>query len=706
MYSTVSASGTIVTTSSGWLSVTVNGPVNVALPVHGPLSTSADAGPARADIDSIVMVPSTMRVATGLLRRVIGPSSRTIIDGDIAVVLMCGSATLTLMPTPHDTPIPAWVPDQRTIDEANLTAAMRANGFADFGELYRWSIDRPGEFWQFVIDELDIDFVRPPSGIMGSDDPADPQWLPGAVFNIVASCLDHDPDSPAIVMGTVSGIETVTVADLRSRIAGFAAGCAAAGFTIGDAIAIMMPMNIEAVVAYLGIIAAGGVVVSIADSFAPDEIATRMTIASTVAVVTQTRAMRAGKELPMYSKCVEAGPTPCIVVDAGGVAELRDQDTMWKDFVVDGTAFDPVPLPASAHTNILFSSGTTGDPKAIPWTQTPPIKAAMDGRFHQDIHGGDVVAWPTNLGWMMGPWLIYASLLNGAAMALYDDAPTGRGFIEFVADAGVTMLGVVPSIVAAWRSTGVLKPGDWTAVRVISSTGEASNPDDYRWLIDTAGGVPVIEYCGGTEIGGGYITGTVLDPCVPSRFSTPALGLDVVLINDGVVGDSGEVFLVPPSIGLSRELLNRDHHDVYFRGVPQIGRPLRRHGDHMERDPAGYYRALGRVDDTMNLGGIKVSSADLEQTVGDIEGVAECAAVAVPPPGGGPERLVVFVTAVPGVSLDTTELRATMQQAVRSRLNPLFKVHEVVVIDALPRTASNKVMRRLLRSRYAASGGV
>ena len=602
------------------------------------------------------------------------------------------------------TPAPAWEPDDRVIDRANVTDAMRRLGFEDFQALHQWSITEPDAFWQFVIGELEISFVESPSRVRGSADPTDPQWLPDARFNIVASCLDHDPNAPAIVMGSRSGIDIVTVADLRARVAGFAAGFTAAGFAVGDAIAIVMPMNIEAVVAYLGTVAAGGVVVSIADSFAPDEIQTRLAITSPVAVVTQTRAMRGGKELPMYRKCVEAGPTPCVVVNAGGVVHLRNQDVMWDEFVVDDAAFVPVPNPAAAHTNVLFSSGTTGDPKAIPWTQTSPLKAAMDGRFHLDIHSADVVAWPTNLGWMMGPWLIYASLLNGAAMALYDDAPTGRGFIEFVANADVTMLGIVPSIVAAWRANDVLRPGDWRSVRVISSTGEASNPDDYRWLIATAGHVPVIEYCGGTEIGGGYVTSTVLEPCVPSLFSTPALGIDLVLIDDDGLSDAGEVYLVPPSMGLSTELLNRDHHDVYFAGVPDVGRILRRHGDHMERTPDGHYRALGRIDDTMNLGGIKVSSADLERAISDLEGISECAAVSVPPAGGGPERLVVFVVVSPEVTLDMDDLRVQMQDAIRTGLNPLFKVHEVIEIPALPRTASNKVMRRSLRSSYVVSG--
>jgi acetyl-CoA synthetase len=330
----------------------------------------------------------------------------------------------------------------------------------------------------------------------------------------------------------------------------------------------------------------------------------------------------------------------------------------------------------------------------------------MDGRYHQDIRHGDVVAWPTNLGWMMGPWLIFASLLNGATIALYDDAPTTRGFVEFVDNAGVTMLGVVPSIVAAWRASGLLQPGDWTSVRTLSSTGEASNADDYRWLMEVAGAVPVIEYCGGTEIGGGYVTSTVLHPAVPGYFSTPTLGLDLVLIDDaGEQGDEGEVFLVPPSIGLSTELLNRDHDAVYYSGVPDIGKPLRRHGDQMERIGNGYLRALGRVDDTMNLGGIKISSAELEGALEGVEGVAEVAAVAVPPLGGGPNRLVVFVVLTRNAP-DVAALRTEMQQRIRARLNPLFKIHEVVPIEELPRTSSQKVMRRSLRARHSEGGGV
>ncbi len=599
-----------------------------------------------------------------------------------------------------DRPPFAVNPTGDTVANANLTALMHDVGVESYDELHAWSVSHVDEFWQHVMGALSIEPATAPLAIRGSLDATDPDWLPGALFNIASSCLDHADDAIAIIAPDPDGVRPIRVDELRSLVASFAAGFAAR-FVPGDRVAIVMPMNVHAVVAYLGIIAAGGVVVSIADSFAANEIRVRLGITEPVAIVTQDVALRLGRTLSMYAKCVDADAPMAILVATGARVAMRSGDVLWDDFMIPGAPFDPVMQPASSHTNVLFSSGTTGDPKAIPWTQTTPLKAAMDGRYHHDIHSGDVIGWPTNLGWMMGPWLIYASLLNGAAMALYDDAPTTRGFVEFVEEAGVTMLGVVPSIVADWRANGTLTKGDWSTVRVLSSTGEASNPDDYTWLMQAAGEIPVVEYCGGTEIGGGYMAGTVLHPAIPSRFSTPTLGLDLVILDEeGNEADVGEVFLLPPSIGLSTELLNQDHETVYYRGTPKWSKPLRRHGDQLRRFPDGSFQALGRADDTMNIGGIKVASADLEAAIGSIDGVAEIAAIASPPAAGGPDRLVVFVVPKDGVILDTDSLAAMMQERISAHLNPLFKVHDVVAVDALPRTASHKVMRRVLRSDY------
>ena len=392
-------------------------------------------------------------------------------------------------------PTPSWTPSDAVIAHANLTKLMRRRGMTDYEQLHRWSVERRSEFWGEVISELGIVFRKPPDAMAAAEDDAENvAWLPGARMNIAESCFNHDPTDLAIVARYGGALHRISSGALKALVMRVANGYRDAGFDAGHRIAIAMPMTVEAVAAYLGIVWAGGVVVSIADSFAPEEIATRLRITGTDTVVTQDRIVRGGKELPMYAKVVEAGAEHAIVISTGGADTLRPSDQRWSEFLGDATNVPVVACSPNDMTNVLFSSGTTGDPKAIPWTHLTPIKSAMDGRYHHDIHSDDIVCWPTNLGWMMGPWLIYAPLLNGAALALYDDVPTGHGFTDFVGEAGVSILGVVPSLVSAWRAAGHLDHVDWDSVRVLSSTGEASNAADMAWLMDAAGGVPMIDY--------------------------------------------------------------------------------------------------------------------------------------------------------------------------------------------------------------------
>jgi acetyl-CoA synthetase len=583
---------------------------------------------------------------------------------------------------------------------------MQRAGVDSYEALHAWSVRHRETFWALAIKRLGLHFQRPVSRVMDlSRGVEEPRWLVGAQLNIVESCFAAPADSPAIIHQAEGGeLATVSVGELKALTERVASNLKRRGFKPGDALAIIMPMTAESVAIYLGIIQAGCVVVGIADSFRPKEIAARMRLAHAAGVFTQEVLVRGGKALALYAKVIAADAPPAIVLQAKGRRSLplRAGDCAWPDFLETADRFEAVAREPSDPLNILFSSGTTGEPKAIPWTQTTPIKCATDAHFHQDIHPGDVLVWPTNIGWMMGPWLIFASLINRATMGLYYGAPTGKEFGRFVQQAKATMLGVVPSLVRTWRNTGCLEGVDWRTLKVFSSTGECSHAGDMRWLMALAGGRPVIEYCGGTEIGGAYVTGTVMRPCVPGTFNTPALGLDLVILDEqGKPADEGELFIVPPSIGLSATLLNQDHHEIYFADAPPgpHGEVLRRHGDQMEKLPGGYWRARGRADDTMNLGGIKISSAEIEQVLQSVPHVTETAAVAVSA-SGGPSQLVIFAVCCASQPLGKEDLLAAMQEAIRRDLNPLFKVHDLVVVDALPRTLSNKVMRRALRDRY------
>ncbi|MCF8339323.1 MAG: AMP-binding protein [Bacteroidales bacterium] len=621
---------------------------------------------------------------------------------------------------------PAWFPNSYTSENSNLKRFMRKKNFNSYQALHHYSVTQRPEFWNDMLHELNIPFDTTPQKVVDVGQGLEsPDWLPGAKLNIVRACFTEENSQTAIVYGKEDGVlQGMTYGALDGLSSRIANSLTNFGFEKDDRAAIVMPMTAEAVALYLGIIKAGGAVVSIADSLAPAEVEKRLKIAGTRMVFTQDKITRGGKEIPLYRKLLQAEMPQTVILPEGNdvTGDIRHNDLTWKDFLVKKESFYPISCQPADYCNILFSSGTTGDPKAIPWTHTTPIKAATDGYFHQDIQQGEVVAWPTNIGWMMGPWLIFATLINRGTIALFYGAPTGRPFGKFVQDAGVNMLGVVPSMVKRWLETGCMQGLDWSSIKLFSSTGESSNPQDYLWLMARGDYKPVIEYCGGTEIGGGYLTNTVLQPASPSAFTTPTLGLDLVILDENAEpSGKGEVFLIPPSIGLSNTLLNKDHNKTYYTGLPKpdenwegtlgsllgeqtvaLKNPpiLRRHGDEIRKLKNGYFRAQGRADDTMNLGGIKTSSVEIERLLDMVEGVNETAAIAVKPASDGPEELVVFCVLKEGQSTGTTELQKSFQDRIKKKLNPLFKISDVVLRNSLPRTASNKVMRRVLREEY------
>ncbi|KAK8690766.1 hypothetical protein V6N13_074292 [Hibiscus sabdariffa] len=639
---------------------------------------------------------------------------------------------------------PAWIPDRESALLTNVGRLLERRGkeflgskysdpISSFSHLQEFSVSNPEVYWKTVLDEMCVDFSVPPDCILQSpsDDshtsnPAG-KWLPGAFVNPAKNCLvvnskrslddivirwrdEGDDDLP---------VKSMTLKELQTEVWLVAHALDALGLDRGSAIAIDMPMNVYSVIIYLAIVLAGYIVVSIADSFASLEISTRLKISKAKVIFTQDFIIRGEKRLPLYSRVVEAHAPMAIVIpsrSSGFSIKLRNGDFSWPDFIervkkFKGNVFKAVEQPIEAFTNILFSSGTTGEPKAIPWTNGTPFKAAADAWCHMDIRRGDTVAWPTNLGWMMGPWLVYASLLNGASMALYNGSPLGAGFAKFVQDAKVTMLGVVPSIVRTWKSTNCIAGNDWSYIRCFSSTGEASNVDEYLWLMGRACYKPVIEYCGGTEIGGGFVSGSFLQPQSLAAFSTPVMGCRLFILGDDghpIPEDApgtGELALGPLMFGSSSMLLNGSHYDVYFKGMATWnGLVLRRHGDVFERTSRGYYRAHGRADDTMNIGGIKVSSVEIERICNAADrSVLETAAIGVPPADGGPERLVIAVVFKDphNSKTDLDRLRTSFNSAVQKNLNPLFKVSHVVAVSSLPRTATNKVMRRVLRKQLA-----
>lgn len=603
----------------------------------------------------------------------------------------------------HPEMAPAYVPSLIERETSNLYQLMQHQSISDLSTFHAFSTNHPSEYWEMMISQLKIVFDQPPTQIcdlaLGIEAP---KWLPNARMNIVNSCFTAPSNAIAIRYMQGKNLVTLSYGELNHLVNRVANSLLKSGFNPGDAIGIAMPMNLFAVATYLGIIKMGGVVVSIADSFSTEEIALRLQLSHAKGIFTQDYSIWMGKKIPLYDKVKNTEIAKIIIIPCEDQVSsaLRSNDVKWDEFLVADADFTSHAVSPQTPCNILFSSGTTGTPKAIVWDHTTAIKAASDAFLHQNIQANDILAWPTNLGWMMGPWLIYASFINRASIALYTEAPKDRAFGEFIQNAGVTVLGVVPTLVGAWRQSQCMEKLDWSTIKIFTSTGESSNWEDMLYLMSLAHYKPIIEYCGGTEIGGAYLSSTVMQDNCPSLFSTKVMGIDLVILDEeGNESDKGEVALLPPSIGLSTRLLNADHHEVYFENMPTYhGKLLRRHGDQIKQYANGYFSILGRVDDTMNLGGIKTSSAEIERSLAGISGIQEVAAVAIQPAGNGPSQLVIFAATKEKLAQQT--VLKEMQKRINTHLNPLFKIHDIVFMTDLPKTASNKIMRRVLRKKY------
>ncbi|KAI7749201.1 hypothetical protein M8C21_028256, partial [Ambrosia artemisiifolia] len=624
--------------------------------------------------------------------------------------------------------------------QTNLGRLMEAHGpkllgaaykdpITSYKQFHKFSVQHPEAslalYWSIILEKLLLRFEQPPRCILDTSDKSKHggTWLPGSVLNIAECCLlsanepDKENEKVAIVWRDERfdnfEVNKMTLNELRRQVM-LVANALKGLFSKGDPIAIDMPMTVTAVIIYLAIIYSGFVVVSIADSFASKEIATRLRVSKAKAIFTQDYIVRGGKKFPLYSRVIEATECRVIVVPALGEnidIQLRKQDIAWEDFLSSAKHLprpdycDPVYQPADAVTNILFSSGTTGDPKAIPWTHISPIRGAADAWAHMDVQPGDVFCWPTNLGWVMGPIVLYSCFLTGGTLALYHGSPLGHGFGKFIQDAGVTLLGTVPSLVKTWNSTGCMEGLDWTNIKLFATTGEASNVDDDLWLSSRAYYKPVLECCGGTELASSYVQGNVLQPQAFGAFSSPSLTTGFVILDDHGVpypDDQpcvGEVGLFPVYMGATDRLLNADHEKIYFEGMPVYnGMQLRRHGDIVKRTIGGYFMVQGRADDTMNLGGIKTSSIEIERVCEQAnDSIMETAAVSCQPATGGPELLAIFAVLKKGFNTDADKLKMIFSKAIHRNLNPLFKVSFVKIVPEFPRTASNKLLRRVLR---------
>jgi acetyl-CoA synthetase len=630
-----------------------------------------------------------------------------------------------------------WHPTPELVARSNLQRFIEKHELGSYSDLMQRSTTDIAWFWDAVLSDLDIQFYKPYSRVVDlSEGKPWARWCVGSEMNIVHNMLDKYAGTEidnrlAIKSETEDGTTlTLTYKSLREQTNKMAAALRSLGFGEGDAIGVFMPMVPEIVIAMLAIIKIGGIFLPLFSGFGATAIISRLNDAEAKALFTAEGTYRRRKFCAMKPVADEAaGQIPTlkhlVVLESGrAVGEperfptqpKREADSSlyethsWSDLINLSTPGSQQPTARTSAEDpmmIIYTSGTTGRPKGAVHTHCGfPIKSAQDMCHGLDLHPDDTLFWMTDMGWMMGPWEVFGTLLLGATMMLYDGAPDFPGpdrVWSLVDRHRVTALGVSPTLIRALRrhGDGIVHRHDLSSLRKFASTGEPWNPDPWMWLFQNVGRgkLPIINYSGGTEISGGIVMGNVMTPMKPCAFSGPLPGMAADVVDENgksVRGQVGELVIREPWIGMTRGFWkDRERYiETYWSRFPDVWV----HGDWAAVDNDGLWYILGRSDDTIKIAGKRVGPAEVESILVAHPQVSEAAAIGVPDSIKG-EALVCFCVLKQGTNGDVI-LAAELKKNVARDLGKALAPRDVLFVGDIPKTRNAKVMRRVVRAAY------
>jgi acetyl-CoA synthetase len=608
-------------------------------------------------------------------------------------------------------------------------ARSRIKSREEYEALYRESLDSPDTFWRRELSDL---VFRTPWTRATTAGFPHAKWFEDAKLNLTESCLDRHLTGPARNKAALiwegepesdhepNERRTLTYFELHREVTRFASALATLGVTQGDRVVIYMGMVPEVVIAMLACARLGAIHSVVFGGFAAEALRDRINDCQARLVVTQDGAWRRGNVVPMKAtvdRAVEHTPTieKVIVVRRLGdehapVKMTAGRDLTWDEAMADrdpALGREPAIVDAEHPLFILYTSGSTGKPKGVLHSTAGYLAGThVSAKYVFDFRPEDVYWCTADVGWITGhSYVVYGPLSNGATVLLYEGAPNapdaGR-FWRIIERHGVSILYTAPTAIRAFMRSGDHWPkkSDLTSLRLLGSVGEPINPEAWMWYHHTIGGgrCPIVDTWWQTE------TGSIMLTTLPGAVSTkpgstglPFFGVETEVVhknNDRSGANEGGFLIIKrawPSI--LRTIWGDDERfqKQYFSDIPGVYFT----GDGARRDEDGYTWVVGRIDDVLNVAGHRVGTAEIESAIVAHPAVAEAAAVGRPDDLKG-QALVVFVTLKLG-QIASPEMREAIKEQVARDIGKFARPDDVRFSDALPKTRSGKIMRRLLK---------
>jgi len=602
---------------------------------------------------------------------------------------------------------------------AGFQKKARLNSPEEFERLYRQSLDDPETFWGEVASELH--WFRKWERVLEWEEPF-VKWFVGGQTNLAYNCLDLQVarglgNKVAFFWeGEPGDNRVLTYNDMLREVNKFANTLKSRGIGKGDRVAIYMPMLPEAAVAMLACARIGATHSVVFGGFSATALADRINDASARAVVTADGGFRRGQVLPL-KPAVDEALKSCRTVESVFVVQRTKNDIdmepgrdfWYHDLMMHASEECPAePLDAEHPLYILYTSGSTGKPKGVLHsTGGYQTYTYLTNRYIFDLQANDIFWCTADIGWVTGhSYIVYGPLTNGATQIMYEGAPThphsGR-FWEIVEKYRATIFYTAPTAIRAFMKLGEEHPArnDLSSLRLLGTVGEPINPEAWIWYRRVIGGdrCPIVDTWWQTETGGILITTLPgVHDAKPGSAGLPFFGIEPAVVdadgNEQPVNAGGYLVMKRPWPSMIRTIYGDDdrYRSQYWDEIPHVYFA----GDGARRDEEGYYWIMGRVDDVLNVSGHRLGTMEIESALVSHQAVAEAAVVGRPDEIKG-QAVVAFVT-LEGKRQGDDELLKELRDHVTTEIGAIARPDDIHFADALPKTRSGKIMRRLLRN--------